>query len=62
MTKVKIYSAEVCPYAQRTRLMLAEKGVDFELIEVDLANKPDWFGDISPYGKVPVVANGKSVV
>ena len=58
MAKVKIYSAEVCPYAQRTRLMLAEKGVDFELTEIDLANKPDWFGGISPYGKVPVVVHG----
>ncbi len=58
MAKVQIYSAEVCPYAQRTRLMLAEKGVDFELNEIDLANKPDWFGDVSPYGKVPVVVHG----
>ncbi len=58
MAKVKIFSAEVCPYAQRTRLMLAEKGVDFELTEIDLADKPDWFGDISPYGKVPVVVHG----
>ena len=58
MAKVQIYSAEICPYAQRTRLMLAEKNVDFELTEIDLANKPDWFGDISPYSKVPVVVCG----
>lgn len=62
MTKVKIYSAQVCPYAQRTRLLLLEKGVDFELIEIDLANKPDWFEDVSPYSKVPVVVDGDTRV
>ena len=52
----------MCPYAQRTRLLLLEKGVDFELIEIDLANKPDWFEDVSPYSKVPVVVDGDTRV
>lgn len=55
MSQVKIYSASVCPYAQRVRMVLLEKGVDFDLIEIDLNNKPDWFADVSPYGKVPVI-------
>ncbi|WP_421658285.1 glutathione S-transferase family protein [Leptothermofonsia sp. ETS-13] len=58
MPKVKIYSASACPFAQRSRLVLLEKGVDFELIEIDLQNKPDWFGEVSPYGKVPVIQFG----
>ena len=30
----------------------------FDLTEIDLANKPDWFEDVSPYSKVPVVVDG----
>jgi glutathione S-transferase len=55
MSQVKIYSASVCPYAQRVRLVLLEKRVDFDLIEIDLHHKPDWFAEVSPYGKVPVI-------
>jgi glutathione S-transferase len=58
MPQIKIYSAVVCPYAHRSRLVLQEKGVDFELIEINLQNKPEGFTDISPYGKVPAIAHG----
>jgi glutathione S-transferase len=59
MAQIQIYSATVCPYAHRSRLTLLEKGVDFELIEIDLQNKPEGFTDISPYGKVPVIKHGE---
>jgi glutathione S-transferase len=62
MFKVEIYSARVCPYAQRTRLALLEKGVSFDLVEIDLQNKPDWFAAMSPYGKVPVIKCGNDRV
>jgi glutathione S-transferase len=52
---LELYSASVCPFAHRTRLALMEKGLDFQLIEIDLNNKPDWFSEVSPYGKVPVI-------
>ena len=55
MAEVDIYSSEGCPFAQRTRMVLTEKGIPFNLTEVDLENKPDWFEDISPYGKVPLI-------
>ncbi|RCJ20292.1 glutathione S-transferase [Nostoc minutum NIES-26] len=58
MAEIKIYSAVVCPYAHRSRLVLQEKGIDFDLIEIDLQNKPEGFTDISPYGKVPAIAHG----
>lgn len=35
--------------------MLNETGVDFELEEIDLKNKPDWFVEISPTSKVPTL-------
>ncbi|MEH2376247.1 glutathione S-transferase family protein [Nostoc sp.] len=57
MAEIKIYSAVVCPYAHRSRLVLQEKGIDFDLIEIDLQNKPEGFKDISLYGKVPAIAH-----
>jgi glutathione S-transferase len=58
MAEIKVYSAVVCPYAHRSRLVLQEKGIDFELIEINLQNKPEGFTDISPYGKVPAITHG----
>ncbi len=62
MPDVEIYSANVCPFAQRTRMVLLEKGVEYSLTEVDLREKPQWFLDMSPYGKVPLVRhNGRTL-
>jgi glutathione S-transferase len=55
MPELQIISATVCPFAQRTRMVLLEKGLEFEVVEIDLKNKPDWFNDVSPYSKVPVL-------
>lgn len=62
MPKIELITAEVCPYAQRTHMTLIEKGLDFERREVDLGDKPDWFNEVSPYSKVPVVRIGDQVV
>src|SRR5215212_1207833 len=53
--KPKLYNTQRCPYARRTRMVLHEKGVDFETYEVDLANKSEEFLSVSPTGKVPVI-------
>jgi len=56
MAKVSLFSARACPFAHRTRLVLAEKKIPFELKEVDLQNKPAWFdAKVSAYGKVPAL-------
>ena len=52
---LKLISHKLCPYVQRAVIALAEKGVPFERIDIDLANKPEWFLKISPLGKVPVL-------
>ena len=62
MAEVDIFSAAVCPFAQRSRMMLLQKQVTFEVTEIDLNNKPANFLDISPYGKVPVLKHGKNRV
>jgi glutathione S-transferase len=55
MTRYRLISFKLCPYVQRAAIVLAEKGVPFERIDIDLANKPDWFLALSPLGKVPVL-------
>ena len=52
---IKLYSAKGCPFARRTRVVLHEKGIDFEASEVDFRNKGDEFLEASPTGKVPVI-------
>jgi glutathione S-transferase len=52
---LKMVSHKLCPYVQRAVIALSEKGVAVERIDIDLANKPDWFLKISPLGKVPVL-------
>ena len=55
MPDIHLYSFQGCPFARRTRMTLVEKGLDFELTEIDLKNRPANFAEISPYGKVPVL-------
>jgi glutathione S-transferase len=57
--KLTLVSFDLCPYVQRAAIALAEKGVPFTRINVDLANKPDWFKKISPLGKVPLLMVGE---
>lgn len=52
---IRLYSAEVCPFAQRTRALLTRMDVDFELREIDLTDKPEDFLERSPTGKVPML-------
>lgn len=55
MTDLTLISHHLCPYVQRAVISLSEKNVPFERIDVDLANKPDWFRALSPLGKTPVL-------
>jgi hypothetical protein len=56
MTKqLTLVSHVLCPYVQRAAIVLMEKGVAFDRLDVDLKNKPAWFLAISPLGKTPVL-------
>lgn len=50
-----LISHPLCPFVQRAAIVLLEKGVSFERIDVNLAAKPDWFLALSPTGKVPLL-------
>lgn len=54
-TRLTLISHPLCPFVQRAAIVLLEKGVPFERINVDLSAKPDWFLAISPTGKVPLL-------
>jgi len=55
---VKLYDAARCPYCARVRIVLAEKGIEYETVEVDLRNRPDWIYELNPTGRVPVLDDG----
>ena len=59
---LKLISHKLCPYVQRAVIALTEKGVVFERIDIDLANKPDWFLKVSPLGKTPVLLVGEHAI
>jgi glutathione S-transferase len=62
MSNLTLISHELCPYVQRAAIALLEKGAKFERINIDLANKPEWFLKISPLGKVPLLKVGETVL
>jgi glutathione S-transferase len=62
MLALKLISHKLCPYVQRAVIALTEKGIVFERIDIDLANKPDWFLKISPLGKTPVLLVGEHAI
>lgn len=50
-----LYDAPRCPYCARVRIVLAEKDVEFEVVEVDLADRPSWIYEKNATGRVPVL-------
>jgi glutathione S-transferase len=50
-----LYDAARCPYCARARIALAEKGIEYETIEIDLADRPAWIYEKNETGRVPVV-------
>jgi glutathione S-transferase len=55
MPTLILVSHVLCPYVQRAVIVAAEKNVPFERVDIDLANKPSWFLEISPTGKTPLL-------
>ena len=52
---MKLYSNSIDPFSHRCRIVLFEKGMDFEVIDVDLSNKPEDLTILSPYSDSPVL-------
>ncbi|MDR1227673.1 MAG: glutathione S-transferase N-terminal domain-containing protein [Azoarcus sp.] len=54
---MNLYSGTTDPFSHRCRIVLYEKGMDFEVIDVDLYNKPEDIAVINPYNRVPVLVD-----
>src|SRR5581483_7695037 len=52
---ITLYDAERCPYCARVRIVLAEKGIEHEVVAIDLSDRPAWLYEKNPLGKVPVI-------
>lgn len=58
-TEIELITHVLCPYVQRSVIVLQEKNISYRRTDIDLANKPDWFLELSPLGKVPVLVTDK---
>ena len=52
---MNLYSGTTCPFSQRCRIVLYEKGMDFQIVDVDLYNKPEDIAVMNPYNRVPIL-------
>jgi glutathione S-transferase len=55
MPTLQLISHDLCPYVQRAVVTLLEKEIPHDRTYIDLSNKPEWFIQISPLGKVPLL-------
>lgn len=53
-----LYDADRCPFCARVRIVLAEKGVPYDAVPIDLRDRPGWLYEKNPSGKVPVLEEG----
>ena len=61
--QLELISTKRCPFVQRSVITLNYKGIEHEMVFVDLDNPPEWFLEISPMGRVPVLrVDGKTVI
>ena len=60
--KLILYSFRICPFVERTNILLNEKKIECQRVYVDIRNKPEWFLKLSPLGKVPALSiDGKII-
>jgi len=61
--QLELISTKRCPFVQRSVITLNYKGIDHQMVFVDLDDPPDWFREISPMGRVPVLrVDGDTVI
>lgn len=60
--KPHLISFKLCPFVQRSVIMMLEKGVDYDITYINLKEPPEWFKEISPLGKVPLLKVGDEVL
>jgi len=59
---IELISFKTCPFVHRAAITLAYKNIEHNVSFIDLADPPDWFLEISPLQKVPVLRVGDEVL
>ena len=60
MSAIKLVTSKLSPFGHRVEMCLIEKKISYEKVDVNLADKPDWFIQDSPLGKAPIIyGNGR---
>jgi glutathione S-transferase len=62
MMKIELISFKICPFVQRSVILLLEKDIPYDITYIDINNPPAWFTDISPFAKVPVLRINDTVL
>ncbi len=52
---ITLYGSALSPFVRKARVLMAEKGIDYELDQVNVFNPPEWFLEISPLKRIPVL-------
>ncbi len=52
---LELISFKICPFVQRAVITLLHKKIPYKITYIDLASPPDWFKQLSPFGKVPIL-------
>ncbi len=62
---IKLYDFLPCPFGQKVRIVMAEKSLTYDLVEVDLLKgeqrRPE-FLRLNPYGKVPILIDEDTTI
>ena len=59
---MQLYCGTTCPFSHRCRFVLYEKGMDFQVIDVDMFNKPEDIAVMNPYNRLPVLVERELIL
>jgi len=60
--RLVLYGFHICPFVEQIAILIREKQLNCEKVWVDIRNKPDWFSNLSPLGKVPILSVDGKVI
>lgn len=59
---MRLHHHPLCPFSRKTRLILSEKAIAFELCEIDPWRRDDALLDLNPAAEVPVLVDGAAII